>query len=301
MFSLPKPQEHFISVDNFPIWRQHVAWSRTNGVELRDHTTQRFAVNMVFMSLLLGSEVGVLFSPSKPADVMREHLFNAAYEYYDFWAGLVLCGCIPLTLSTLVATFTAWAVVSVVSDRNSHVFLRSSVGLYAAQLPSRLIVCSIYLFLLWVILFLWTLLPRLWATVITVVSASLFVYVVSFYSRVGRLVMYAGAMGNKRILTTEEEESMMPWQLYCAMLEKAKNTKSRKSYCVVTHYRDYDPRFSINGSTTFMNVAPPQDEQAAPRRGLFSTASQRWQGGQATSNGPSANGSTSSEVDEIGV
>lgn len=278
MLGLPRLHEHLVSVDHFPIWRRHVAWSRQSGINLRDQTIQRFSSNMVFMSLLLGTTVGVLFSPSKPADAMREHLFNSDYDSYDFWAGLLICFSIPLTLCTLVATFTAWAVVSVLSDSNAHCFLRSSVGLYASQLPSRLIVLSIYIFLIWMIIFLYILLPNLWAIIVTVVSAVLFGYIISFYSSVGRLVMYTGAMGNKRIFTTQEEESMLPWELYSALLERAKQKKGEANFNVVTQYRDYDPRTSSEQrvSAQPQSSGAPQDvEEGMGSNSSFAKSSVR--------------------------
>ena len=141
--------EYFMSVDHHPIWRRHLAWSSRDGQHLINVVTARFASNMVFMSLLLGTEIGVLFSPSEPADKFRAALQNESYGDLNFWAAIILCISIGLTLSTLVANFTAWAIIGAVSPQNSHAILRSSLGLDAAQLPARLVIISIYCFVIW--------------------------------------------------------------------------------------------------------------------------------------------------------
>lgn len=198
--------------------------------------TQRFATNMVFMSLLLSSEVAVLFSPSTPADVMRERLKNEEYGTYDFWAGALLCISIFVTLSSLVATFTAWAIVSSLGDHNAHCVLRSSVGLYTAQLPSRLIVTALYLFLSWMVFFMFILLPKSWAIGVTVCCVTLFVHVVSIYSSLGRLVIHTGAMGPVRVFPVEEEEAMPPFELFENLIKNAKTIKKQRMN-ITTHYK----------------------------------------------------------------
>jgi hypothetical protein len=201
--------------------------------------TQRFASNMVFMSLLLSSEVGVLFSPSQPADRMRARLFAGDVDTYDFWAGLLLCISIIVTLCTLVATFTAWAIVSPINGRNAHCIIRSSVGLYATQLPSRLIVLAIYLFLSWIVVFVFIMVPRPVAIALTVCAITVFVHIVSVYSALGRLVMYTGAMADTQIFTDEEEDAMLPFELQFTLLKMAHSAK----------HSGADPRIHYRHST----------------------------------------------------
>jgi hypothetical protein len=55
---LLKFREFFITVDHFSIWRRHLAWANDDGKDLRTYMTQRYASNMVFMSLLLSTELG---------------------------------------------------------------------------------------------------------------------------------------------------------------------------------------------------------------------------------------------------
>lgn len=226
---LPNCFEYFISVDHHAIWRRHLAWSKLDGNQLRDYMTQRYASNMVFMSLLLSAEIAVLFSPSEVTEKMRKRLVNGDYQTYDFWAGIVLCFSLFIVLACLVCTFTSWAMVSAINNTNAHAVLRSSIGLFATQLPSRIIVLAFYSFFLWLLLFMWILLPTACSFILTVFSISLLAFIVSIYSSFGRMIMYTGAMGGAPILDKEsEEEKMLPYQLYTTLVEKATENKSKR-------------------------------------------------------------------------
>lgn len=226
---LPKFSEYFFSVDHHKIWRRHLAWSLRDGDHLRNAVTSRFASNMVFMSLLLGTEIGVLFSPSKPADTFREALESESYGDANFWAAIVLCCSIGLTLSTLVANFTAWAIIGAISPHNSHAILRSSVGLEAAQLPAKLAILSIYCFVVWVMLFIYILVPHYWGFLISIIPMVLIVYIVILYSSFGRLVIYSRAMQQKEIFKHQEDVNMSSERLFEELLKKAEQEKKRKS------------------------------------------------------------------------
>lgn len=227
--SLPHFSEYFMSVDHHQIWRRHLAWSLRDGDHLRNAVTSRFASNMVFMSLLLGTEIGVLFSPSKPADRFRAALKNESYGDPNFWAAIILCVSIGLTLSTLVANFTAWAIIGAVSPQNSHAILRSSVGLDAAQLPARLVILSIYCFLVWVMMFIFILLPNIWGFVIALLPVALIAYIVILYSSFGRLVIYSRAMQHREIFKGEEDNHMSSRRLFEELLTKAEKEKEKQS------------------------------------------------------------------------
>ena len=218
-----------MSVDHHQIWRRHLAWSLRDGDHLRNAVTSRFASNMVFMSLLLGTEIGVLFSPSKPADTFRAALQASDYNNANFWAAIVLCVSIGLTLSTLVANFTAWAIIGAVSPQNSHAILRSSVGLDAAQLPARLVILSIYAFLTWIMIFIFILLPYIWGFVIALFPVVLIGYIVVLYSSFGRLVIYSRAMQQKEIFKGDEDTRMSSRRLFEELLERAEMEKDKQS------------------------------------------------------------------------
>lgn len=227
--SLPQLSEYFISVDHHQIWRRHLAWSHREGDALKNAVTSRFASNMVFMSLLLGAEIAVLFSPSRPAQRFREALELSAYGSAWFWGGLFLCISIGLTLSTLLANFTAWAIIGSVSSENSHAVLRSSIGLYAAQLPARLAVLSIYCFAIWVVLFLFEILPYEWGIVLAVFIFCLIMHIVVVYSAFGRLVMYSKAMRKQPIFQSDEEDQMTAKRLFEELLEVAIEEKKQNT------------------------------------------------------------------------
>lgn len=227
--SLPSPSEYLISVDHHQIWRRHLAWSHRDGDALKNAVTSRFASNMVFMSLLLGAEISVLFSPSRPAQLFREALAESRYRTVYFWGGIFLCISIGMTLSTLLANFTAWAIIGAVSSHNSHAVLRSSIGLYAAQLPARMAVLSIYCFVIWVVLFLFQLLPNPWSYIVTIFIFVMFVHIVLVYSAFGRLVMYTKAMRKDEIFKEEEEDSMTANRLSEELLNRAMEEKKKNT------------------------------------------------------------------------
>jgi hypothetical protein len=150
-FGLPRNLlEHFISVDLFGIWRRHLVWAKRDGDELRNTVIARFASTTVFLSLLVSAEIGVFFSPSNVVEIVRKALEMNETRTLEFWTGIVLCVSIFFSISALLANFTSWSIFVVLSQENSATILRSSIGLYSAQMPSRLVVLSIYLFFTWV-------------------------------------------------------------------------------------------------------------------------------------------------------
>jgi hypothetical protein len=132
------------------MWRRHLIWSKPAGRVLREALTQRFASTTVFLSLILGTEIRVLFSPSQPANDVRLSLKAKESTTLEYWTGIALCMAIFFSIAALVANFTAWGIYTVVGDENLKLIARSSIGLYGAQLPNILVVGVIYLFYLWV-------------------------------------------------------------------------------------------------------------------------------------------------------
>jgi hypothetical protein len=142
--------EHCVSVDLFGIWRRHLVWAKRDGDELRNTVIARFASTTIFLSLLVSAEIGVFFSPSTIVEVVRKALEDNETRTLEFWTGIVLCVSIFFSISALLANFTSWSIFVVLSQENSATILRSSIGLYSAQMPSRLVILSIYLFFMWV-------------------------------------------------------------------------------------------------------------------------------------------------------
>ena len=245
--SLPSVSEYLISVDHHQIWRRHLAWSHRDGDKLRQAVTGRFASNMVFMSLLLGAEISVLFSPSRPAQLIREALNESQYANYTyFWGGIFLCTSIGLTLSTLLANFTAWATIGAISGENAHAVLRSSPGLYAAQLPARLAVLSIYSFIAWVVLLLGEILPYIWSACLCISILLLIIHIVGFYSSFGRLVMNSRAMRKFPIFEEDEEDKMTPDRLFEELLKKAVEEKNEPTPLPLYYRQHSEIRQQVN-------------------------------------------------------
>lgn len=201
LVSLLKVREWFFTVDGFSIWRRHLAWSFSDGKDLRDYMTQRYASCMVFMSLLLSIELNVLFNSAGVTTEVRRALMEEQHATVSFWTGIAVILSAVLTLLSLISTFTAWSMVSSISEANAHCIFRSSIGQYAAELPGRFIVGSIYSFLIWLIMFFFLLLPLgIWSILLMVIGIVLFVHVIATFSAFGRILMHTGAMGENPIL-----------------------------------------------------------------------------------------------------
>ena len=113
--------------------------------------------------------------------------------------------------------------VSAIHKVNAHCVLRSSIGQYAAELPGRFIVSSIYAFLLWVILFFFILLPvGAYSVVLLCFAIGLFIHTITAFSCFGRIIMHTGAMGSSRIFDPEYELNLYPHLLHQNLLTKAR-------------------------------------------------------------------------------
>lgn len=223
LLGLLKLREFVVTVDHFSIWRRHLAWAVPNGKDLREHMTQRYASSMVFMSLLLSTELQVLFNSAGVTTQMRHALLTEDYLSTGFWAGFAVIMSAFLTLLGLISTFTAWIMVSSVSDANAHCIFRSSIGQYVAELPGRFIVGSIYSFLLWLVLFLFLLLPfGVWSTLLLLIVLVLFVHTITAFSAFGRVIMHSGAMGSQPIFEPTYEQQLNPYGLQKHLFVKAR-------------------------------------------------------------------------------
>jgi hypothetical protein len=237
VLSLVKWREFVITVDHFSIWRRHLAWAIENGKDLRDYMTQRYASSMVFMSLLLSTELSVLFNSAGVTTAIRQALLHEQHGSPSFWAGIAILISAILTLLSLISTFTAWTMVSAVSEANAHCILRSSIGQYAAELPGRFIVGSIYSFLVWFSLFVFLLLPvGLWSCLLLLLVICLFVHTITAFSAFGRMIMHTGAMGSTPIFDKAYEASLQPHSLHHNLLLKAKANLGNKT-SIIRQYR----------------------------------------------------------------
>eukprot|EP00566_Odontella_aurita_P011262 CAMPEP_0113543782 /NCGR_PEP_ID=MMETSP0015_2-20120614/10346_1 /TAXON_ID=2838 /ORGANISM="Odontella" /LENGTH=385 /DNA_ID=CAMNT_0000443973 /DNA_START=453 /DNA_END=1606 /DNA_ORIENTATION=+ /assembly_acc=CAM_ASM_000160 len=237
LLGLLKFREYFVTVDHFSIWRRHLSWAKEDGGQLRTLMTQKFSTNMVFMSLLLGAELNVLFNSSHITTQMRQDMRDSNHGSIEFWIGMCITTSVVLTLFTLLSTFTAWGMVSVVSDENAHCVLRSSIGQYVCFLPSRLILTAIYSFLLWMVMFLFILLPKFWSLLLLACVVALFFHIVTVFSAFGRLILHSGALGTSRIFDPDFERELLPRGLHTSLLFKATD-ELRKGTSVTRQYRE---------------------------------------------------------------
>ena len=235
LLGLLDPHEYIITVDMKTVWRRHLAWSKHDGGELRTYMTQRFASNMTMMSLLLSAELGVLFNSSTITTTMREKMMQQDHSDLKFYIGLLITTSVFLTLACLLSTFVAWSMVSAVSSTNAHAMLRSSIGQYVTQLPSRLLVGSVYCFILWMFLWLLELLPGIWSKILITAFAALFIHIITTLSSFGKPMMLSGAMGSERIFDEEFEQALLPSGLHTAMLLKA-NERQKRRLTVTAQY-----------------------------------------------------------------
>lgn len=242
------PLEHFVSVELTSLWRRHLIWSKPAGRILRESLTQRFASTTVFLSLILGTEIRVLFSPSQPANDVRLALKNEASHTLEYWTGIGLCLSIFFSIAALVANFTAWGIYTVIGDENLKLIARSSIGLYGAQLPNILVVGVIYLFYLWVALFWWVIMPFGPALFLSVGGIFLIVHIVSTYSALARIIMDTGAMSSSRVLDQQKEDDMNPSELAEELLKRTREARSN-AVPVNLKYREVNKKYreSVRG------------------------------------------------------
>jgi hypothetical protein len=108
LLGLLHPSEFLVTVDHSQIWRKHVAWSKPEGQDLRNYTTQRFSSNMVFMSLILAAEINVLFNSSTVVTDIRAQMISGNYWSLEHTIGFLVLLSACVTVIALVSTFTAW-------------------------------------------------------------------------------------------------------------------------------------------------------------------------------------------------
>lgn len=192
--------------------------------------------NLRFMSLLLGAELSVLFNSSNISTGIRDTLKAQKHFTLQFWIGMTVVISIICTIFSLITTFTAWGMVSAISNENAHCILRSSIGQYVAELPGRFIVSAIYSFLLWFMLFIFLLFPfGFWPVLLILGVVAMFIHVMVVFSTFGRLIMHTGCMGKDRIFDEQYERSLLPRTLQSNLYTKAKaelanNTSITRQY-----------------------------------------------------------------------
>ena len=146
------PRDLFWPLDLSTEWRRHLIWSKKNdGRVLLDIVTSRFSSTLTFLSLLFSAEVGTYFSTSGLVAEIRASLRQGPgiENMLTYTSGVVLIASIIVTASAILANYIALLLFKSVDPANASTILRSDVGAYSAQLPSRLTVMSVYLFVTW--------------------------------------------------------------------------------------------------------------------------------------------------------
>ena len=213
-----------------------------NGADLRNYMTSRYASSMVFLSLLLAAELNVLFDSAVITTDIRLALQQQSHCTLQFWIGLMILTSILLTLFSLIITYTAWGIVSAISDENAHCILRSSIGQYVGELPHRFIVASIYAFLLWIIMIIFLLIPvGFWSILIVLLVMGLFVHVMMAFSSFGRLILHTTAMSPNRIFEEGYEKSLTPQPLQEQLYIRAKAEISNDTSITRQYRRKLEP------------------------------------------------------------
>lgn len=237
------PGDYFYSVDLTALWRRHLVWSHKDSKELLEIVTGRFATTQIFLSLLFAAAVGTYFSPSRIVTDVRSALRTGPFEGspLEYACGITLILSISLTGCAVLANYTALGIFKSISIDNAAMILRSDVGLYAAQLPSRLTFLSIVIFFAWNVMFWWInnegyLTPSI---VLTVFTALLLTHVISTFSAMSRIIMETGAMGSVRVLPKDTEEQLLPHELTNVLLTET--LIARRLHTKVNHkYRLMD-------------------------------------------------------------
>lgn len=110
------------------------------------------------------------------------------------------------------------------------------MGQYVTAMPSKFVVASLYLFLLWLTLILIEIISGPLILVLLSAIMYMFFQVVVSLSAFGRLIIHTGAMGQKRILDPEFERQLLPSGLHASLLIKA-TERSRRKTSVTDQYR----------------------------------------------------------------
>jgi len=258
-FQLLRWREFVITVDNFHDWREHLVWGKKDGDVARDYIIQRFSSNMVFLSLLLSTEIGVLFSPSKPGQAVRDAIQSDMKYDPKFWVGIFLIFDVITTLLAILSSFSAWAIISSLSGSNAQCIIRSTVGMYACVLPSRLLIASLYLFLIWISIWLGVFLPKSFSILFAMMAIIMFFHIITIYSALGEVLMDTGAMGEKPVLGIEEEEGMTPSELTVRLVEVAHSKRKVRVGSIYSQYsqKSFKEKSTVDNSLSSQSVSHP--------------------------------------------
>jgi hypothetical protein len=244
----------FYSVDLTALWRRHVVWSHKDGKDLLEIVTGRFATTQIFLSLLFAAEVGTYFSPSRIVTDVRNALRTGPYvgNPLRYATGIVLIVSIILTGSAVLANYTALGVFRCLGHENAAMVLRSDIGLYAAQLPSRLTFLSIITFFAWNVMFWWVNVEGYYKSslALTILTVLLIGHVITTFSAMGRVIMGTSAMGHEPILPKGTEEKLLPYELTNVLLTETLISQDLQTKVNRQYRHNFDKSKHEDQSTT---------------------------------------------------
>jgi hypothetical protein len=188
------------------------------------------------------TEVSVLFSSSPFCESLREALTEKSYSDFKYYIGCILLFACFVSVTGIIATFTAWSMISALSETNARCLLRSSLGQYIAIIPSRFATASLYLFVLWLLLFTIDLVAGPACFVLVTVLLVLFFHTIVSLSAFGRLILSTGAMGEPRVLKPEFESDLLPSGLHVALTLKSVERMKRNESVSMLYRRRQSQR-----------------------------------------------------------
>lgn len=158
------------------------------------------------LCLHVGRGIGHPVQSVKAGTAFREALAESRYRIIFFW-GVSFC---VFRLGWLCRL--GWRIL-----RPRLLSGRCTLPIPTLYFAVRLLL-SIYCFAIWVVLFLFELLPVPWSFIVALFPFVMIVHIVVWYSAFGRLVMYTKAMRKDTIFHSEEEHSMNPHRLFEELL-----------------------------------------------------------------------------------
>jgi hypothetical protein len=127
--------------------------------------------------------------------------------------------------------------ISAISDNNTHALLRSSIGQYVISMPPRLVVASLYLFMLWLGLFFIDIVAGPLRVVLALIILTLFFQVIVPLSAFGRLIIHTGSMAKRKVLEEEFEKELLPSGLHAALLLRAHHRRRKYTSAILQYQK----------------------------------------------------------------
>jgi hypothetical protein len=182
------------------------------------------------VSLLLASQIAVLVSGSDEGvgTVIRQAMRTNDYNNIALYVGVMLLVTgIFLAIFTIIAAYTAWVTILPVSDANMEAIFRSKFGMHVMSIPNKLATATVYVYLSWMTMLLWQMLPMTWGIIYTVLALLLFFYLHFVFSGLSRIIMHSKAMQTDAIFSNGELWNMRQEDYDKALLEMVQSNQQQ--------------------------------------------------------------------------